>query len=96
MSPSLTVDPSSIGPPLLLTIEEAGRLIGQSRSGVYRLVRAGRLQLVHPSPNTARVPRSSVERLVAELIATTDGSPAGDEARLPAATAGQGQDAAAA
>jgi excisionase family DNA binding protein len=66
---SLAADPH-VGPALLLTVEETGRLIGQSRSGVYRLVRAGRLQLVHPSPNTARIPRSSVEALVEALIAS--------------------------
>ncbi|HTA34370.1 MAG TPA: helix-turn-helix domain-containing protein [Solirubrobacteraceae bacterium] len=92
---NLAVEPVS-GTPLLLTIEEAGRLLGQSRSGIYRLCAAGRLQLVHPSPKTSRVPRSSVEALVAELIAEapTNGSPTAAEAiGLPATSAEQGQDA---
>jgi excisionase family DNA binding protein len=58
--------------PLLISIEEAGRLLGQSRSAIYGLIRRGRLPVVKLGAS-ARIPRSAVESLVDELLA--EGAP---------------------
>ena len=53
---------------MLLTLDQTGELLGQSRSTVYALVRAGRLPVVHLG-RSARIPRAAVEAFVAELVA---------------------------
>jgi excisionase family DNA binding protein len=58
-----------IGPVLLLTIEQAGKLLGLSRSSVYTLTRAGRLPVVYPAGRSARIPRAAIEAFVSELVA---------------------------
>jgi excisionase family DNA binding protein len=57
-----------LGPPLLLTFDEVGHQLGQSRTTVYALVRAGRLPVVHIG-RSARIPRAAVEAFVTELVA---------------------------
>lgn len=57
-----------LGPPLLLSYQQVGQLIGQSRTAVYALVREGRLPVVHLG-RSARIPRAAVEVFVAELVA---------------------------
>jgi excisionase family DNA binding protein len=59
---------SDLGPPLLLTVVQAGELTGLSRSSIYGLVRAGRLPIVHPVGRSARIPRAAVEAFVTELV----------------------------
>ena len=49
--------------PLLITFEEAGRLLGVSRRTVDRLCQSGRLTVVRVTPDTPRVRMSEVERL---------------------------------
>lgn len=53
-------------PRLLLTIEEAARLLSISRSQLHKLICAGRLERVYLGPRCVRLRRSDVERLAAE------------------------------
>ncbi|MGC8876948.1 helix-turn-helix transcriptional regulator [Thermus sp.] len=45
---------------LLLTIREVAQALGVSRMTVYRLIRAGRLKRVYPTPRSARITRESL------------------------------------
>ncbi len=53
--------------PLLLTMEEAGRLLGVGRSSAYSLARQGAIPVVHLG-KAARVPRAAVEAYAERLI----------------------------
>ena len=66
----MTVDDrlGDVGPALLLTVTQAGELLGLSRSSIYGLVRIGRLPVLHLG-RSARIPREAVEKFVAELVA---------------------------
>jgi excisionase family DNA binding protein len=59
----------------LLTKTEAARRLGTSWSTVHRLCRAGRLEVIHPSPGTSRIRESVLEDYMATGI-----GPAGEEA----------------
>jgi excisionase family DNA binding protein len=52
--------------PLLLTIPEAGRLLGLGRSTMYELIGAGEVEVIHIG-RAARIPVDSVERFVDRL-----------------------------
>ncbi|MCS6869373.1 helix-turn-helix domain-containing protein [Thermus sp.] len=52
---------------LLLTYAEVERALGVSRSTVWRLVRAGHLKLVRPTPRSARITRESLEAFLRSL-----------------------------
>jgi excisionase family DNA binding protein len=52
--------------PLLLTIPEAGRLLGLGRTTMYELIGAGEVEVVHIG-RAARIPFESVERFVDRL-----------------------------
>ncbi|MFP5254869.1 MAG: helix-turn-helix domain-containing protein [Acidimicrobiia bacterium] len=52
--------------PLLLTIPEAGRLLGLGRSTMYELIGSGEVEVIHIG-RAARIPVDSVERLIARL-----------------------------
>ncbi|MGA9315929.1 MAG: helix-turn-helix domain-containing protein [Solirubrobacteraceae bacterium] len=86
--------PETASPPLLLTVREVGRMLGQSRTSVYRLIDGRRLPTVKIGASV-RIPREAVERLVAELLderPVQDESPGG-EPRLPNNPAGLGRNA---
>ncbi len=51
----------------LLTIEQAARELTVSKSTVERLVRAGRLRVIRPSPGTVRITRDEVNAYLASL-----------------------------
>ncbi|GAC1540699.1 MAG: hypothetical protein NVS3B12_27810 [Acidimicrobiales bacterium] len=53
-------------PPALVTIVEAGRLLGVGRSTTYELIACGHLKVVHIG-RAARVPVQAVPDLVARL-----------------------------
>ena len=53
--------------PLLITIEEAGRLLGVKRSTVYVLVGSGELPRVRIG-RCARVPRVAVDAYIEQLL----------------------------
>ncbi len=72
------------GSPLLVDYVEAGRLLGQSRRSVVRLVQAGRLPLVKLG-HSARIPRAAVEELVAELVAASESQDDHDRRARPVA-----------
>jgi excisionase family DNA binding protein len=55
-------------PPLLDRVEETARLIGASRSTVYRLLDAGELEAVHIG-RAVRITRASTEQYVERLRA---------------------------
>ncbi len=55
--------PGSPGP-LLLTVEEAAKLLGISRCSVWRAIRAGRLKKIELYPGFERLRRSDVIALV--------------------------------
>ena len=63
----------------LLTITEAGRLLGISRTTAYSWAAAGRLPVVRLGPRGARVPRAALdrylERLSEEALASMKVSP---------------------
>lgn len=50
--------------PLLITIEEASRLLSVSRSTIYRMIKAGTLPIVRPLPDAPRIARADVELLI--------------------------------
>lgn len=52
---------------LLLTIREVAQALGVSRMTVYRLIRAGRLKRVYPTPRSARITRESLEAFLRSL-----------------------------
>ncbi len=52
--------------PLLLTIPDAGRLLGVGRTTMYELIGAGEVEVVHIG-RAARIPLESVERFVDRL-----------------------------
>jgi excisionase family DNA binding protein len=54
----------SVEPPALVTLSEAARRLGVSRSTITRWADAGRLRVVGP-PNARRVPKAELERLAA-------------------------------
>jgi excisionase family DNA binding protein len=54
--------------PLLVSVREAGELLGIGRSLAYELVAVGRLETVHIGRRVL-VPRSAVERFIEELRA---------------------------
>lgn len=54
---------------LLLTIKEVAQALGVSRMTVYRLIRAGRLKRVYPTPRSARITRESLEAFLRSLEA---------------------------
>jgi len=58
-------------PPQLLTYDQVGQQLGQSRTAVYGLVREGRLPVVHLG-RWARIPRVAVEAFVSELVAEAE------------------------
>jgi len=61
------VNVSEDGPaPFLLTIPEAGRLLGLGRTTMYELIGAGEIEVVHIG-RAARIPVESVERFVVRL-----------------------------
>jgi len=52
--------------PVLLTVKEAGRILSISRSSVYELIGAGRLEVVHIG-RSVRVPADAIGTYVTEL-----------------------------
>jgi excisionase family DNA binding protein len=63
----------------LLSIEETAIVLGETRSTLYRAVRAGTLPLpVYVIGGRMRVPRRAVERLVAGLAPVGDDAGEGD------------------
>ena len=52
--------------PRLLTVEEAGRLLAVSRSTVYELITAGRLETVHIG-RSVRVPLDAIASYIERL-----------------------------
>lgn len=66
--------------PALLPMEEAcRRLGGVSRSTIYRLSRRGKLRLCHVLGRTL-VPRSELDRYLAEILQTLDVQPGSEAA----------------
>lgn len=60
-------EPAGPGPaPLLLTIPEAGRLLGLGRTTMYELIGAGEVEVVHIG-RAARIPVDSLDRFIARL-----------------------------
>lgn len=60
-------EPADPGPaPLLLTIPEAGRVLGLGRTTMYELIGAGEVEVVHIG-RAARIPVQSIERFIAQL-----------------------------
>jgi excisionase family DNA binding protein len=57
------------GPKPLLSVEETAILLGETRSTLYRAVKAGTLPLpVLPIGSRIRIPRIAVERLIAGIV----------------------------
>ncbi len=54
----------SVSGPLLLTMGEASRLLNVSRATLWRCIKAGRLERVELFPNSFRLRKADVERLV--------------------------------
>lgn len=64
---ALRGEPGDPGPaPLLLTIPDAGRLLGLGRTTMYELIGAGEVEVVHIG-RAARVPIDSIVRYVERL-----------------------------
>ncbi|GAA6764011.1 MULTISPECIES: helix-turn-helix domain-containing protein [Thermus] len=71
-SPTAKGDPPEKDPldgKLLLTYSEAAKALGLGRTTIYRLVKAGRLKVVHPTPRSARITRESLEAFLRSLEA---------------------------
>ncbi|MGI9053931.1 MAG: helix-turn-helix domain-containing protein [Ilumatobacteraceae bacterium] len=58
--------------PLLVTVEQAGEILGLSRTTIYELINRGELQAVHVG-RSLRFPVSELERFVETLLAGADG-----------------------
>ena len=56
--------------PLLLTITEAGRYLGVSRSSIYRLINEGKLKTVRPVPDAPRIAREQLDQYAEGLQST--------------------------
>jgi excisionase family DNA binding protein len=72
-------NPTSKSPKPLLSVEEAAVLLGETRSTLYRSIKAGTFPLpIFRIGQRIRIPRRSVERLLAGLPLTPpeDASPA--------------------
>lgn len=54
-----------MGEPLVLTIDEAAASLRVSRRTLYRLIAAGRIRVIHPSPGRTLVERRELEAYVA-------------------------------
>lgn len=54
--------------PLLVTVEEAGRMIGVSRWKAYQLVRTGVLPVVRLGPRSTRVPVDALKERMSQLM----------------------------
>jgi excisionase family DNA binding protein len=57
---------SSTSEPLLLQMKNAAKLLGTSRTTLWRLIRSGRLGKVEILPGSFRVRRSDIEKLARE------------------------------
>jgi len=53
--------------PALLTYREAARMLGLSRSSIYRLIEREALTVVRPLPGTPRIRRADLEAYAADL-----------------------------
>ena len=51
-------------PPLAVSLEEAGRLIGVGRSTAFRLANAGQLPTIRLAGGRRRVPLKALEKLL--------------------------------
>ena len=51
---------------LLLTVTQAGALLGFGRSTVYELIKEGQIPVVRLGPRRVRVPRRELERWIAD------------------------------
>lgn len=71
MALAVPIEPvESLGPPLLLTPEQAAFLIGRSRTEIYALIRTGQVASVKAGRRRL-VSRSSCEQYVEALLAGT-------------------------
>lgn len=61
--------PTTDLPARAVTIAEAGRLMGVSRSAAYVMAASGRLPVVRLGPRLTRVPVSALDALLAEAQA---------------------------
>lgn len=52
---------------MLLRKSEVAQLLTVSEDTVARLVKAGKLRQCYPSPNSARIAKSEVDRYIAEI-----------------------------
>jgi excisionase family DNA binding protein len=69
-------NPTSKSPKPLLSVEEAAILLGETRSTVYRAIKAGDFPLpIFRIGRRIRIPRRSVERLLAGLPLTPPEDP---------------------
>lgn len=50
---------------LVLTIDEAAAILRVSRRTVYRLIGAGRIRVIHPTPGRTLVERREIEAYLA-------------------------------
>ena len=58
--------PSHIDEPLLLTMCQASKLMGLSRSSLWRVLKAGRLEKVELFAGSYRIRKSDILNLIAE------------------------------
>jgi len=59
--------------PLLVTVEEAGRMIGVSRWKAYQLVRTGVLPVVRLGPRSTRVPVDALKERMSQMVTVEEG-----------------------
>ena len=52
---------------VLLTIKEAGEAMGISERTMYRLIKAGTVKPIYLTPDTPRISRGQLEKLVEEM-----------------------------
>ncbi len=66
---------------LLLSVQEAAILLGQTRATLYRAIRAGTLPLpIHRIGGRMKIPRAAIDRLLAGLDPTAPTAPERDQA----------------
>jgi excisionase family DNA binding protein len=58
--------------PLMLTVPQACKVIGCSRSGLFLLLREGRITGLYPGPRQLRIAMAECEAYVARLVAAAE------------------------
>ena len=63
---------------VLLTIKEAGAAMGISERTMYRLIKGGKIKPIYLTPDTPRIARAHLEKVVEEMVSRAADSNGGN------------------